>query len=305
MKAVTRASVAAETSGRLNGKTAIVTGARRSIGRAIAVALAGERAQIVVHYRSQRDQADATVEALRSNGTDAIAVGGDLTDSGAVAALFDETHTHFGGVDIVVANAGATTPLTPVADISDKLFDSLLNANTRATFYVLRQAAQAVRDGGRIINISSSSVRFPAAGFAAYATSKSGALTTIGILATELGGREITANSIMAGVIAAGFLDPSDGSVLAAVADVPVGGGVVLTDRDVVVTQPVSGTFKAFSATCTHQGCAVSEVANGTINCPCHGRRFAVADGSVTAGPATTPLPEKTVAVHDNAVVLS
>jgi Rieske Fe-S protein len=94
-------------------------------------------------------------------------------------------------------------------------------------------------------------------------------------------------------------------SVLAAVADVPVGGGVVLADRDVVVTQPVSGTFKAFSATCTHQGCAVSEVANGTINCPCHGSRFAVADGSVTAGPATTPLPEKTVAVQDNAVVLS
>jgi Rieske Fe-S protein len=94
------------------------------------------------------------------------------------------------------------------------------------------------------------------------------------------------------------------GSVLA-VADVPVGGGVVLADRDVVVTQPVPGTFKAFSATCTHQGCAVREVANGTINCPCHGSRFAVADGSVTAGPATTPLPEMTVAVQDNAVVLS
>jgi Rieske Fe-S protein len=94
-------------------------------------------------------------------------------------------------------------------------------------------------------------------------------------------------------------------SVLTAVADVPVGGGVVLAGRDVVVTQPVSGTFKAFSATCTHQGCAVSEVANGTINCPCHGSSFAVADGSVTAGPATTPLPEKTVAVRDNAVVLS
>ena len=94
-------------------------------------------------------------------------------------------------------------------------------------------------------------------------------------------------------------------SVLAAVADVPVGGGVVLADRDVVVTQPASGTFKAFRATCTQQGCAVSEVANGTINCPCHGSSFAVTDGSVTAGPATTPLPEMTVAVQDNAVVLS
>jgi Rieske Fe-S protein len=96
-----------------------------------------------------------------------------------------------------------------------------------------------------------------------------------------------------------------EGTVLAAVADVPVGGGVVLADRDVVVTQPVSGTFEAFSATCTHQSCAVREVANGTINCPCHGSRFAVADGSVTAGPATTRLPEKTIAVQDNAVMLS
>ena len=83
------------------------------------------------------------------------------------------------------------------------------------------------------------------------------------------------------------------GSVLATVGDVPVGGGVVLADRDVVVTQPVPGTFQAFSATCTHQGCTVSEVANGTINCPCHGSRFAVADGSVTAGPATTRCPRR------------
>ena len=156
------------------------------------------------------------MEALRSSGAEALAIGGDLSDSNAVAALFDQTRTQFGGVDIVVANAGATAPLTPVAEISDELFDSLLNADTRATFYVLRAAARAVRDGGRIINISSSSARFPAPGFAAYATSKSGALTTIGILATELGGRGITANSIMAGVIAAGFLDPSGDLVASA-----------------------------------------------------------------------------------------
>ena len=92
--------------------------------------------------------------------------------------------------------------------------------------------------------------------------------------------------------------------VLAAVADVPVGGGVVLADRDVVVTQPVSGTFRAFSATCTHQGCAVSEVANGTINCPCHGSRYAVADGSVVRGPARTGLRKEKVAVDGDRVVL-
>ena len=92
---------------------------------------------------------------------------------------------------------------------------------------------------------------------------------------------------------------------IAAVADVPVGGGIVLAAQDLVVTQPVEGTFKGFSATCTHQGCKVNEVAGGTINCPCHGSKFAVADGAPTAGPASRPLPEKAVAVQGSSVVLA
>ena len=92
---------------------------------------------------------------------------------------------------------------------------------------------------------------------------------------------------------------------VAAVADVPVGGGIVLAAQDLVVTQPVAGTFKGFSATCTHQGCKVNEVVGGTINCPCHGSRFAVADGAPTAGPASRPLPEKAVAVQGTSVVLA
>jgi len=94
-------------------------------------------------------------------------------------------------------------------------------------------------------------------------------------------------------------------AVLAAVADVPVGGGVVLAAQGLVVTQPAAGTFKAFSAVCTHQGCSVNEVAGGTINCPCHGSKFAVADGAPTAGPAKQPLPEKAVAVQGSSVVLA
>ncbi|MGQ0482176.1 MAG: Rieske (2Fe-2S) protein [Pseudonocardia sp.] len=78
-------------------------------------------------------------------------------------------------------------------------------------------------------------------------------------------------------------------------ADVPVGGGTVFKDRKVVVTQPEAGTFKAFSATCPHQGCSVDEVADGTINCPCHGSKFNVADGSVVEGPARKGLAAKQV----------
>lgn len=79
--------------------------------------------------------------------------------------------------------------------------------------------------------------------------------------------------------------------------DVPVGGGRVLADDELVVTQPVAGEFKAFSSICTHQGCAVRDVVDGTISCPCHGSRFSIADGSVVTGPATQPLPEVAVEV--------
>jgi len=109
---------------------------------------------------------------------------------------------------------------------------------------------------------------------------------------------------------AAAGLEPAAGGsgagapALAATADIPVGGGVILADRDVVVTQPVAGTFTAFSATCTHAGCLVSEVDGGTINCSCHGSRFAVADGSVTAGPAPRALAEKAIRVEGATIVL-
>ena len=85
-------------------------------------------------------------------------------------------------------------------------------------------------------------------------------------------------------------------------ADVPVGGGTILKEEKVVVTQPEEGEFKAFSAICTHQNCLVSEVTDGTIDCPCHGSRFRITDGSVAHGPATRPLPEERITVEGNSV---
>jgi Rieske Fe-S protein len=98
---------------------------------------------------------------------------------------------------------------------------------------------------------------------------------------------------------------PAAGPPLAQVADVPVGGGTILAAAKVVLTQPESGTIRAFSVACTHQGCAVSEVKDGTINCACHGSKFRVADGAVTAGPATAPLPPVNVTVEDGAIRLA
>ncbi|MER6620214.1 MULTISPECIES: Rieske (2Fe-2S) protein [unclassified Streptomyces] len=92
---------------------------------------------------------------------------------------------------------------------------------------------------------------------------------------------------------------------LASTADIPEGGGKVFADRKVVVTQPTAGEFKAFSATCTHQGCAVKSIADGVINCPCHNSNFSITDGSVQSGPATKPLPAVEITVSGDSITLA
>jgi Rieske Fe-S protein len=92
-------------------------------------------------------------------------------------------------------------------------------------------------------------------------------------------------------------------AVLARTADVPVGGGTILASRKIVITQPKAGTFAAFTAVCTHAGCLVGSVTGGTINCPCHGSKFSIANGSVVNGPATSPLAPVTIKVHGTAII--
>lgn len=95
------------------------------------------------------------------------------------------------------------------------------------------------------------------------------------------------------------------GTLLGLVTDIPVGGGKVFMPHKVVVTQPTKGVFKAFSAVCTHVGCVCNQVANGTINCPCHGSEFKIATGAVVTGPAPAPLPAQTITVSNGKIFLA
>jgi Rieske Fe-S protein len=135
----------------------------------------------------------------------------------------------------------------------------------------------------------------------------SGVLAVGGLVAAcSSGGSTAAASSGVAapsqGAAATAGAAPS--GTIASVADIPVGGGVIISDPAVVVTQPAAGEIKAFTAICTHQGCLVAEVADNEISCPCHGSRFSAKDGSVLQGPATTPLAAEAVTVEGGNVVL-
>jgi Rieske Fe-S protein len=107
----------------------------------------------------------------------------------------------------------------------------------------------------------------------------------------------------------AGTASPGSGEApnghpeLAKTADIPVGGGKILADKKIVITQPRAGSFDAFTAVCTHAGCTVGSVAGGTINCPCHGSKFSIANGSVVNGPASSPLAPVSIKVQGTSIV--
>lgn len=129
-------------------------------------------------------------------------------------------------------------------------------------------------------------------------------LATVSVLAA-CGGDDGTSESAGSGSGNNAGGNNAGGSSLPKTTDVPVGGGVVVGSADVVITQPSAGQFKAFSATCTHQGCTVADVSGGTINCGCHFSKFSASDGSVKNGPATQPLPEKKITVSGTTITVA
>jgi len=189
-----------------HARTALVTGGSGGMGRAIASRLATDGYDVAIAYIGSLDLADATVREIKGHGRHAAAFAADLADEEAAAALFDAVDDHFGHLDVVVHTAGINHPVM-LTDLDLADFDAIHRVNVRGTFVVNQQAARRVRDGGSIINISSSMVRFAPPGLSAYAASKAAVDVLTRILAKELRGRDVTVNAVAPGPTAtAAFL---------------------------------------------------------------------------------------------------
>ena len=187
-------------------RTALVTGGTGGMGRVIASRLAADGYDIAVAYTGNVDLADATVGEIKEHGRLGAAFAADIADEQDVSALFDAVDDRFGRLDVVVHTAGINRPGALIdLDLAD--FDAIHRVNVRGTFVVNQQAARRVRNGGSIVNVSTSMVRFAPPGLSVYAASKSAVDTLTHILAKELRGRDITVNAVAPGPTAtAAFL---------------------------------------------------------------------------------------------------
>jgi 3-oxoacyl-[acyl-carrier protein] reductase len=182
-------------------KTAIVTGASRGIGRAIALRLAADGFGVVVNYAGNAAKAEEVVSEITSAGGRAVSIQADVSKSDDVKQLFEKTIEAFGQVDVVVNNAGIM-PLSPIAKGDVETFDKVIATNLRGTFLVLSQAAQHVAEGGRIIAFSSSVLAKNFPSYGPYIASKAGVEGLVHVLANELRGHKITVNAIAPGPVA-------------------------------------------------------------------------------------------------------
>lgn len=195
-------------------KVALVTGASGGIGAETARRLARDGFAVIINYVGNAAPAEQVAREIEAAGGKAVVAQADVSDPAAVRRLFDSAEAAFGGVDVVVNNAGIMK-LANIADADDALFDQTLAVNLKGVFNVLREAARRLRDGGRIISLSSSVVGLLPPGYGVYAASKAAVETMSAILSKELRGRNITVNAIAPGPTATKlFLDGKPAEVI-------------------------------------------------------------------------------------------
>ncbi|SHG59519.1 SDR family oxidoreductase [Bradyrhizobium erythrophlei] len=179
-------------------KVAIVTGASRGIGAAVAERLATDGFTVVINYSANAKSAETLARKIEGKGGRALAVKADVADAGAVRGMFDAAQAAFGGVDVLVNNAGIMT-LARIADSDDALFDRQIAVNLKGSFNAMREAGKRLRDGGRIVNFSTSVVGTKLETYGVYAATKSAIETMTAILSKEMRGRNITVNALAPG----------------------------------------------------------------------------------------------------------
>lgn len=182
----------------LAGKNALVTGASRGIGRAIAEGMAARGAAVAVNYHSNKAAAERVVQAITASGGRAVAVPGDVSDPDGIPGIFDTVETELGPLDIVVSNA-AIVINKPITDYTLADYQATFDTNTRGAFLVLQQAATRVRDNGRIIAISSGGTRLLLTGTTLYLGSKGALEQFVRGIAMDAGHRGITVNTVSPG----------------------------------------------------------------------------------------------------------
>jgi 3-oxoacyl-[acyl-carrier protein] reductase len=182
-------------------QVAIVTGASRGIGAALAQRLAEDGYQVVVNYASNEAEAHRVVATLHACGHQAVAVKADVANPEEVRALFDAAERELGKVDVLVNNAGVLKTM-PLADTSDELFAQTFGVNVQGTFNTLREAARRLNDGGRIVNFSTTVLAMKLPGYAIYSASKAAVEAMGAVFAKELRGRRIRVNTVAPGPVA-------------------------------------------------------------------------------------------------------
>ena len=190
----------------MNGRAAIVTGSSRGIGAATAKRLARDGFAVTVNCLVNTDLAAQVVAEIQEEGGQATWLQADVADPAAVRALFDANDAAFGGVDVVISNAGIMAT-APFAQFEDEAFDRMIATNVKGSFNVLREAARRTRDGGRIITLASTSIRQKRPTHGGYAATKAVQEIYAGCLAKELAGRRISVNSVAPGPTNTTLLD--------------------------------------------------------------------------------------------------
>ncbi|AGS23158.1 SDR family oxidoreductase [Rhizobium etli] len=184
-----------------DSKVALVTGASRGIGAAVARGLARDGFTVVVNHSGSAAAAEDLAREIEQAGGRALTAKADVSDAEAVRRMFDAAEGAFGGVDVLVNNAGIMM-LSPLAEADDENFGRQIGVNLKGTFNTLREAARRLRDGGRVINFSTSVVGLKLENYGVYAATKAAVETLTAIMAKEMRGRNITVNAIAPGPVA-------------------------------------------------------------------------------------------------------